>query len=106
MDMSLLNCKVNVKVLDEILDDLLKINDNRQNSAEFRFQLIAGRLYKVNQESIPSKTEIDNMISQIESNKLSIHGLSKTLRNVNKRLSQFYRDVYRIYEVLDHGTKQ
>lgn len=105
MDMSLLNCKISVRVLDEILDDLLEINNNRKNSEEFRFQLIANRLYKLNQASIPSKTEIDNMVSQIESTKLSIHSLSKTLRDVNKRLSQFYTDVYRIYEVLDYDTK-
>lgn len=105
MDMSLLNCKISVKTLDKILDDIIEINNNRQNSEEFRFQLIAHRLHKLNEESIPTNAEINDMISHIQSDKLSIHKLSKTLRDVNKRLSQFYTDICKIYEVLDYGTK-
>ena len=93
MDIPQNSLRLNYKVINSMLDDLIEIKSNCNNKFNFRCALISNRLDCMNKNNVIYSKNIKNLINNIRENKESEYKLSRALKKVFETLNRYQNEL-------------
>lgn len=91
--------KINTKILNDVLDDLIQIKRNAVDKEAFRNKLIAQRLKRFNNASLLNANDIDRLTRNLASCE-SEYKLSLDLKRIYKVLKDYHKELLLIFNRL------
>lgn len=91
--------KINTKVINDILDDVIQMKHNARNKEAFRNRLIQQRLNYVNNRSLLSVEDINKLTRNISSCE-SEYKLSIALKRLYNVLKNYHKELLTIFNRL------